>query len=69
MSHISATALTEALAELRAKAVNTLVSAKSHDESQLFRGEIHAYDEIVYTLIEKPRQEAERQTLNGVDHE
>lgn len=54
--------------ELRATAVEKLIAADSHDASERLRGELRAYTEIVYKLIEEPRLEAER-TLNGADNE
>lgn len=69
MSMIPVSELQQAVASLREEAVNKLVTALNHDYSMQLRGEIRAYDELVYTLIEKPRQEAERQALNGVDND
>jgi len=65
MSTISTTALVQAVAELRGRAVAQLVAATDHDTSMRLRGEICAYDELVYTLVEKPRLEAERNALSG----
>jgi len=67
MSVIHVTDLQQSIAKLREDAINRLVSALNHDYSMQLRGEIRAYDEVVYKLIEEPRQEAERQSLNGAN--
>lgn len=67
MSAIQTQDLLQAVAKLREEAVNKLITSLGHEFSMQLRGEIRAYDEIVYELIEKPRLEAERQALNGVD--
>ena len=69
MSVISTSTLLDAVEELRAEAVNKLVTALNHEYSMQLRGEIRAYDEIVYKLIKEPQQEAERQALNGVEND
>lgn len=69
MSVISTSTLLDTVEKLRADAVARLVTVLNHDTSMMLRGEIAGYDEVVYKLIEEPRQEAERQALNGVEND